>query len=236
MPRTAFVFLQISLVVQIWVTKTWATFWIRWEMVQNAYMHRGTNSLPNTAWIGQWWPCPIWCTRSCLHHSNFKTTLILIQVTTRLALKIVPTNWTPWMAIGTVSEFMLLPHLGLLAISMLAQLADRPEVRKRTRCMLLPPSLNVVSNIKVGSWQVWPLRETDSLVTQCEAWSSSMTTSFFDKKISLNNMKRGQRNKQDLSVTGWQDKRCSKRLLRKSLDDKLKHSRQDLLNDTKRWS
>lgn len=47
-PRTASVSPQISLVVQIWVTKTWATFWIWWEMVKNAYIHRGTNSLPNT--------------------------------------------------------------------------------------------------------------------------------------------------------------------------------------------
>lgn len=46
-------------------------------------------------------------------------------------------------------------------------------------------------------------------------------------------MKRGQRNKQDLSSIGWKDQRSSKRLLRKSLNDKLKHSNQDLLKDKK---
>lgn len=126
---------------------------------------------------------------------------------------------------------MPLLHLGLLASSMLAQQADRPEVRKRTRC-ILPPSLNVISNIKLLSRQVWPVSEMYSLVTQCETYSSSMNTFLIIKFYKQYE----KRTKKQTGFIIYRQKRPElfKEAVKENTNDELKHSKQDLLNGTKR--
>lgn len=129
------------------------------------------------------------------------------------------------------AEFMPLLHLGLLASSMLAQQADRPEVRKRTRC-ILPPSLNVISNIKLLSRQVWPVSEMYSLVTQCETYSSSMNTFLIIKFYKQYE----KRTKKQTGFIIYRQKRPElfKEAVKENTNGELKHSKQDLLNGTKR--